>query len=270
MFAFGRNWQSFLKRYLTDERVEEATRSLREFSGVAPISDKSFVDVGCGSGLFSLAAMHLGADRILSIDVDPDSVECCETLRESAGSPEHWEVRRGSILDKEDVAAMGTFDMVYSWGVLHHTGNMWQAVANAASLVRPGGYFYIAIYNKEERFRIHRDGRIGSSRSWKVEKRIYSSLPWVIQNAIDYVLMAMLIAVYCVTLRNPVAEIRNHKTLRGMSWRIDIKDWLGGYPYEYASVKEVTDFVSELGFDTIKVDEKGGLVNNEFLFYKRT
>ena len=268
MFAFGRNWRSFLKHYLTDERIEEAARSLREFCGPEAINQKSFIDVGCGSGLFSLAAMHLGASRIVSIDVDADSVACCESLRQTTGAPSNWQVRRGSILDAGDIAAIGSFDMVYAWGVLHHTGNMWQAVTNAASLACPGGYLYIAIYNKEERFRIHRDGRIGSSRFWKFEKRIYSSLPWVVQNLIDYVLMSLLIAIYCVSLRNPVTEIRKHKTLRGMSWRTDIKDWLGGYPYEYATAQEVMDFVSNLGFDIIKVDEKGGLVNNEFLFRK--
>jgi 2-polyprenyl-6-hydroxyphenyl methylase/3-demethylubiquinone-9 3-methyltransferase len=268
MFAFGRNWQLFVKNYLTDERIEEAARSLREFCGPDAINGKSFVDIGCGSGLFSLTALNLGAKHILSIDIDLDSVECCKNLRKSAGNPNNWEVRQASILDAQDIANIGSFDMVYSWGVLHHTGKMWQAVSNAASLVRPGGHLYIAIYNKEERFRVHRDGRIGSSRFWNVEKRIYSSLPWFVQNVIDYMLMSLLIGIYCVTFRNPVTEIRNHKTLRGMSWRTDIKDWLGGYPYEYATAKEVTDFVTGLGFRIIKVDEKGGLVNNEFLFQK--
>jgi 2-polyprenyl-6-hydroxyphenyl methylase/3-demethylubiquinone-9 3-methyltransferase len=270
MFAFGRNWQSFVKNYLTDERIMEAETSLRNFCGVGCIRDKSFIDIGCGSGLFSLAAYRLGAASITSIDVDPDSVDCCRELRKSAGDPDNWALEHGSILDKDAVSSWGHFDTVYSWGVLHHTGDMWQAIRNAATLVTPGGNFYIAIYNRVDSFQVYRDGRIGSSRFWAREKRIYSALPWVVQNVIDYFLMAVLILIYLITLRNPVSEIKSHKSLRGMSWRTDIKDWLGGYPYEYASVPEITDFVCDLGFEVVKVDEKGGLLNNEFLFRRIT
>lgn len=78
-FAFGENWRRFLET-LSEERVREAGRSLREMLEMPSLSGLSFLDVGCGSGLFSLAARRLGA-RVRSFDYDPASVACALELR---------------------------------------------------------------------------------------------------------------------------------------------------------------------------------------------
>ena len=267
-FAFGKNWQSFVKNYLNEDRSNEAKKSLNEFYGENNFKNKTFIDIGCGSGLFSLAAYKLGASEILSFDVDPDSVKCCEYLREQEGNPDNWKILTGSILDDSFVSGLNKYDMVYSWGVLHHTGNMWQAIENAAGLVNDSGNFYIAIYNKADGLGVYPDGRFGPSKFWVSEKKIYTSLPLIFQNIIDYITMFILILAYIITLNNPVKKIKNHKSLRGMSWRVDIKDWLGGYPYEYASVAEIFHFFKNLGFSLENVKCNNGLMNNEFLFKK--
>ena len=268
-FAFGKNWKSFVARYLNPERVAEAEKSLREFLKLGDLSGRTFVDVGCGSGLFSLAAHRLGASRVVSFDVDSESVECCRRLREDAGSPDNWLVTSGSALDPQFIASLGSFDVVDSWGVLHHTGDLWKAIENTASLVSENGLLYIAIYNRAEGWAVHPDGRIGPSSFWAVEKRIYSALPSFVQNLIDYALMALLVMMYLITLQNPLRKIRDHKQLRGMSWRIDIKDWLGGWPYQYAAADEVSQFVSRLGFTLENLKSNNGLLNNEFLFQRK-
>ena len=267
-FAFGRNWQSFLAHALNAERLDEAKKSLVAFCGAGAIQGKTFLDIGCGSGLFSLAAHALGAKRILSFDVDPQSVACTRLLWERAGKPVAWEVRDGSILDPSLLSSLGAFDLVYSWGVLHHTGRMWDAIQNAASLVAPGGLLYIAIYNKAEGWRLYPDGRLGPSTFWVKEKRIYARLPWIVQNVIDYALIGLYVVMQTLMLRNPFRRMREHVKLRGMSFRIDLKDWLGGYPYEYASVEEVTRFLADRGFVRENLLAPGGLLNNEFLFRK--
>ena len=269
-FAFGKNWESFLAHYLTRERINEAQKSLMEFCQMSDFTGKSFLDIGCGSGLFSLAAYELGASRIVSFDMDKDSVNCCELLKKSRGEPSHWSIMHGSILDMPFISALGEFDIVYAWEVLHHTGQMWKAIENSAILVRDGGVLYIAIYNKADGLAIYPDMRIGPSRFWKVEKRIYSRLPLIVQNLIDYILMFFLTLGYLATLRNPVKKIRGHRHLRGMSWRIDIKDWLGGYPYEYASVSEVFKFLRQRGFSLENLKCNNGLLNNEYLFHRRS
>lgn len=264
-FAFGKNWREFVEKHLNDERIDEASRSLSTFTNGYDFRGRKFLDIGCGSGLFSLCAHRLGAE-VTSFDVDEDSVACCAYLHEREGRPASWRIKHGSVLDQAFLNTLGQFDFVYSWGVLHHTGAMWRAIENAASLVKPLGYLYIAIYNKADGFAFYDDGRFGPSSMWLVEKKIYSVLPKPLQAAIDYGVMGAMIVLYAVTLRNPLSKIRGHKALRGMSWRIDIKDWLGGYPYEYASVSEIFSFLEPRGFTLRNLVSTNGLRNNEFLF----
>lgn len=267
VYDFGENWRSFIDRYLDDERVEHAVASLQEFLRTDSLAGRTFLDIGCGSGLFSLAAHRLGASGVFSIDVDRGSVDCCRELWRREGEPATWTVTTGSIIDGPFVEGLGQFDVVYSWGVLHHTGDLWQAVKNAALAVKPHGLLYIAIYNKADGIGLYSDGRFGPSPFWKVEKRLYVGLPRWAQRCIDGVAAAGLVASYIVTLKNPVRQIRGHKALRGMSWMVDIRDWLGGYPYEYASVAEVFAFLKhELGYSLENLISTNSLRCNEYLF----
>src|SRR4051812_9075894 len=163
-FGFGRNWQRYVSEYLTPEREKIAADSLRDLLEV-DLSGRSFLDIGCGSGLFSLCAHKAGAREVISLDVDPDSVASTKLLRERSGEPGNWRVLHGSILDEAVVADLPQAEVVYSWGVLHHTGDMWPAIRNAASLVAPGGTFCIAIYNRVT------EGRIDSERWFKIKRR---------------------------------------------------------------------------------------------------
>lgn len=271
MFAFGKNWRRFLNRYLNEERIAFTEQSLTQFLGMSSLSGKTFLDVGAGSGLSSLAALRLGASQVISFDLDPDCIACCEELRARAGNPTHWIIRQGSILDKKFVDSLSPCDIVYSWGVLHHTGDMWKALEQSFSLVKKGGLLFLALYNKADGVAIYPDGRFASSAFWKIEKRIYASLPLILQNLIDYIAMSLLVISYLLTLRNPVRVIRDHQHYfsKGMSWRINIKDWLGGYPYEYATVAEVFTFVKKRGFLLENLTCNNGLLNNEFLFRRR-
>jgi 2-polyprenyl-6-hydroxyphenyl methylase/3-demethylubiquinone-9 3-methyltransferase len=270
-YAFGQNWRSFIDRHFNAERLDEASRSLTQFLKLGTLKNRTFLDVGCGSGLFSLAAQRLGASRVVSIDVDGDSVECCRELWSREGNPKGWQVLEGSILDDGLVKRLGEFDVVYSWGVLHHTGDLWRAVENAAACVRPGGLLYIAIYNRADGFGMYSDGRIGPSTMWALEKRAYNRLPVWTKRVVDYTAAAGMVCGYLLSGRNPVAQIRNHKTMRGMSWMVDIRDWLGGYPYEYASVAEVFGFLHErLGFSLEGLSSTNSLRCNEYLFRRPT
>ncbi len=269
VFAFGKNWGTFINNYITQDCILEAKKSIVEFLGKENLEGKTFIDVGCGSGLFSLVAYQLGASEIFSFDADSGSVECCQSLRENAGCPDNWRIENGSILDGGFVQNQKKYDIVYSWGVLHHTGNMWKAIKNTAMLVSENGHLFMAIYNKADGLSLYPDGRFGPSAFWEKEKKLYSSMPLFIQNLIDYHVMIILIILYVLTFNNPLKKIKMHKKHRGMSWRVDIKDWLGGYPYEYASVAEVFRFVKKLGFTLENLRCNNGLLNNEYLFKKQ-
>src|SRR3954471_13185049 len=138
-FEFGKNWQAFLD-VLDDERIAEAERSLQQMLGVDSLSGRSFLDAGSGSGLFSLAARRLGADPVRSFDFDPSSVACTRELRRRFFPDDaDWTVEEASVLDDDFVRSLGRWDVVYSWGVLHHTGAMWRALDLAQSAVGADG-----------------------------------------------------------------------------------------------------------------------------------
>jgi SAM-dependent methyltransferase len=259
-FRFGRNWQRYLDKYLDSERVEIAGRSLDDLIG-EDLTGKVFLDVGAGSGLFSLCANLAGAARVISIDVDPDSVEACRALRRSVGDPESWEVFEGSILDSAFIARLPRGDVVYSWGVLHHTGDMYTALRNAAGLVAPGGLLCIAIYNRViGRF-------LDSQRWWKIKRR-YNRSPRAVQRAMEFVYLGYWAARQLYARKNPVRIAVAEKQKRGMALITDVIDWLGGYPYEYATADEIVSFCTECGLQELKVIRVPyrGSGNNQFVF----
>ena len=145
-FAFGENWRRFLA-ILKEKHIQQAEDSLRRMLEISDLRGKTFLDVGCGSGLFSLAARRLGA-RVHSFDYDPESVGCTQELRQRYFPQDpDWRIEEGSVLNNNYLAGLGHFDVVYSWGVLHHTGAMWRALENVAGSVARGGKLFIAIYN---------------------------------------------------------------------------------------------------------------------------
>jgi len=262
-FEFGENWARFgLGR--GDESIRDAERSLEQMLQPPPISGKSFLDIGSGSGLFSLAARRMGA-HVRSFDYDPASVSCTKALRDRFFPDDgNWRVEEGSILDDDYVESLGKFDIVYSWGVLHHTGEMWKALENAARLVRDGGTLFIAIYNDQGR----------SSRIWSKVKRAYVKLPRPLRWVVLYPAAARLWGPTMVRdmLRGrPFQTWRSYgkSMMRGMDpWR-DLVDWVGGYPFEVAKPEQIFDFYRDRGFELQRLSTcAGGLGCNEFVFRK--
>lgn len=266
-FSFGNNWRRFLDT-LNEDRIEEAEQSLTDFLGRESLTGMSFVDVGCGSGLFSLAAHRLGAARIVSFDIDPMSVECCRELHAKAGNPKSWRITNGSVLDEAFLARLGTFDIVYSWGVLHHTGRMWDAIDNVTELTGPGGYLYIALYNKL----LNRSGDESWIHDfWIRVKKLYQARPNLGTYVMEPLALTGWLGVTALQGKNPIAAVRNYQSHRGMDWRTDARDWLGGLPYEYATVEEVFTFVRsrhpDFNLEALKITGGRGL--NWYLFSRR-
>ena len=260
-FSFGRNWASFLKR-LNEARIAEAEKNLIEFLGEESLAGRSFLDVGSGSGLSSFAARRLDA-QVTSFDYDGQSVACTEELRRRY-RPEDpsWIIEQGSVLDTEYLAGLGQFDIVYSWGVLHHTGAMWQAMANLKPMVKTAGLLFIAIYND--------CGEV--SRSWLERKRRYNALPRVLRPLYAiYVWMPQELrslagSMRSGELRGYIRELTSASSGRGMSWLHDVIDWVGGYPYEYASVRDITEFYRRDGFEPIKIRENRSYGCHQLVF----
>ena len=263
-FQFGKNWIQFLT-LLDDTRVGEAERSLQQMLEVNDLEGKSFLDIGSGSGLFSLAARRLGA-MVHSIDFDPQSVACTAALRERYfPRDQFWQVEEGSALDTRYLESLGTFDVVYSWGVLHHTGEMWHALENAQRLVADGGKLFIAIYNDTG----------SQSARWRWIKRTYNQLPVFLRGPFTIAVItpgevkSIVRAMSRLRPQDYINSWRGYRTRRGMSrWR-DLVDWVGGYPYEVATPDEIFDFCKERGFVLTKLNAgRVGLGCNQFVFVK--
>ena len=252
-FAFGANWRRFLDT-VDDRRIAEAQGALADMLDMADLGGMRVLDIGCGSGLSSLAARRLGA-RVHAFDFDPASVACArEFKRRYAADDQDWRIEEGSALDEAYLAGLGGFELVYSWGVLHHTGAMWRALENAAVPVVDGGRLFVAIYNDQ--------GWI--SGYWRAVKRLYNRF------ALLRPLIVALHAPYLFGARWLVRALTRRLALeRGMSLWHDMIDWLGGYPFEVAKPANIVDFYRERGFAPLRVKTCGNRHGcNEFVFLR--
>jgi len=253
-FSFGKNWESFLS-HADASALNKAISDIEEWLGVGYVEGKTVLDIGSGSGLHSMAYFRLGAKSIVSFDYDLHSVEATKRCWQSCGNPDNWKVLHGSVLERSFIQRLGQFDIVYSWGVLHHTGSLWNAIENAAIPTGPEGLFWISIYNKTPNFpkelslkqRYNRSNNIG--KRWLEIIEIIKVMHYRIKNR-----------------RNPFAW--NERRMRGMDVYHDIVDWLGGLPYEVATGDELIAFCAEMQLTPVKT--LLGKEATNILLFKRT
>ncbi|MFT6671993.1 MAG: 2-polyprenyl-6-hydroxyphenyl methylase/3-demethylubiquinone-9 3-methyltransferase [Afipia broomeae] len=240
-FAFGKNWASYSK--LIDEpQIEQAKKGLLKLIPAEEFEGRSFLDIGCGSGLHALAAARLGAGRIVGVDIDPDSVNTAKNVLSSRNLETPWHIENTSVFDL-DPKVLGTFDIVYSWGVLHHTGSMWEAVNKAAAMVSPNGLLAVALYRTTY-----------MDPFWKFEKRLYSGAPAFVQECLKSSYIGAFRLANMIKRREDFQSyVKNYKSIRGMDFDHDVHDWLGGYPYETALAPEVDRWLTNLGFKAERV-----------------
>lgn len=262
-FAFGANWSQFAVK-VDERRIAEAEASLAGMLGQDSLAGEKFVDVGCGSGLFSLAARRLGAE-VTSFDFDPDSVATTKALRNAfRPGDEGWQITEGSVLDVDFLTSLGTFSVVYSWGVLHHTGRMWQAMGNVELLTRGQAKMFLALYNDQGR----------KSKRWTSIKRAYNRAGPLTKRGLLVVGRVYLADKDLVTLpQRALKRLRtdpNASVGRGMDRKTDLRDWVGGYPFEVAAADEVVAYYLARGWQLTNLKTVGGdLGCNEYVFSRQ-
>ena len=260
-FEFGKNWARYSET-ITQEDIDVARAELKKFLALEDLSGKTFLDIGCGSGIHALAALELGAASVQGIDIDEDSVATAQAVISAHWDRPNFKIEQGNIFEVSP-EKLGRFDIVYSWGVLHHTGDMWGAIRNAAAFVKPDGLFAIAIYRKTRYCGF-----------WRWEKELYTRSGRLYRGFAVGLYVVLRVLRDLLRLRNPLKKILGHNRKRGMKWYTDVIDWIGGYPYESATPDEIRDFVEAMGFrleQTAKTKNKSGFLgsgNAEYLFRK--
>lgn len=249
-FSFGENWLKFGKN-LDKKGYQEARQALSELLETQSLEGKTFLDIGCGSGIFSLAAIELRAKKVFSIDIDPQSINACKQVKKKCEA-ENWKIVEGSILNKNFLQTLGTFDVVYSWGVLHHTGAMWKAINNAANLVSRNGLLAIAVYNGTR-----------TSSFWLKFKRLYNRSGKFVKSVLVWLIFIPRVMVRLMKLKHPLKE------KRGMSIYYDAIDWAGGLPYEFASFEEICSYLDEKQFKLRNSKRTKSIGCNEFVFERK-
>ncbi len=252
-FAFGRNWASFADR-ITEVEIEEAVVGLQRLVGA--LNGKRFLDIGCGSGLHALAALRLGAREVVAVDLDQNSVLTARRVLAHHAPGHVWQVDKISVFDLS-LDAMGAFDTVYAWGVLHHTGDMQRAIRQAAALPAPGGIFAFALYR-----------RVWMDWFWRREKPWYARASSRAQARARTVYMALFRLGLRLTGRSFADYLAGYRSNRGMDYSHDVHDWLGGWPYESILPKEVEALMRPLRFEQVQsFTRKGWLFGREFGFF---
>lgn len=235
-FKFGENWKNF-SNLIDNNRLKEAVTSLKKLTNKKSLNNLSFLDIGCGSGLSSLAAIQLNCKKIYAIDQDEQSIK---TTKKVLQKSRFKKVK----VEKKDLFTLNEkekFDIVYSWGVLHHTGNMLEAIKKSTKMVSKNGMLILALYKKTKLCNL-----------WKIEKYIYKSSPKVIQNFIKNLFIFLFKLAMILKRKNFSNYINDYKTKRGMDFYHDVHDWLGGYPYESISFEEISKIMDKFGYKMIR------------------
>jgi predicted RNA methylase len=234
-FKFGENWKQYAEK-VTDTHIDFAIRGLESLLSDDDLKNKTFLDIGSGSGIHSLAAITKGASEVLSVDIDIDSVNTTKNLIKAAFPNSNSKVECLSVFDL-DSHKFGTFDNVYSWGVLHHTGAMMEAIDKAASMVNPGGNLILALYSKTLLCGL-----------WKVEKRIYTHGKEWTKKLLRSGFIGLIKLSFLIRLKSFNKFKKDYYTVRGMDFYNDLYDWLGGYPYESLKLEDLNAHLHKKGF----------------------
>lgn len=244
-FAFGQNWASYVAE-VNESQIVQARLGLTRLLG-DDIAGKRFIDIGCGSGVHALAALQLGVSQVVAIDIDPDSVKTTTELLQQHAGTSKWSAHCNSVFDVNS-GSFGHFDIVYSWGALHHTGDMYRAIRSAAQLVAPGGQFAFALYRRSLFCGL-----------WKLEKQWYAAADRAAQRTAERLYIQAFRLGLRVTGRSLTDYIAKYKRMRGMDFHHDVRDWLGGWPYESISATAVHHLMTSLGFVQKRFFGKPGL-----------
>jgi len=240
-FKFGENWSNYSSS-VNLEKIELAKKDIIRLVG--DVSNKSVIDIGCGSGIHTVAFIQLGVKSIVSFDYDLKSVETTKKLvKKFCYKKSKYKVFQADILNIDSLSGLNKrkFDIVYSWGVLHHTGSMFEAIISTTKFLKDNGILVLGLYVKTKLCNF-----------WYYEKKIFNKYKFL-QPLIKLPFLFFLIIGLSLKKRSsPYKIIHDYKKQRGMSIIFDVNDWLGGFPYESIDDNSLLNFLKLKGFKIVR------------------
>jgi 2-polyprenyl-6-hydroxyphenyl methylase/3-demethylubiquinone-9 3-methyltransferase len=112
---------------------------------------------------------------------------------------------------------------------------------------------------------------LGGSRMWWQVKQTYNLAPWPIKRAMECGYGAVFLLKDAMSMRNPLRTVKEYSndSGRGMDFWHDVRDWLGGFPYEYATPAAVFNYVHDkFNLQLEYLSTSSGVGCNEFTFRK--
>ena len=109
----------------------------------APLAGLEWLDIGCGAGLFAEPLARLGAD-VTGIDPAEAAIEVARRHAEETGAKVGYRVATVEMM----IGQTRSFDVVSAMEVIEHVGDPARFVADAASLVKPGGLMLVSTLNR--------------------------------------------------------------------------------------------------------------------------
>ncbi len=200
---------------------------------------KRVLDGGSGSGMISVAFAVMGAD-VTGVDVTPKCVENGCKNADLFGVQCRFLKRNLLSLD----LCGETFDIIYNWGVLHHTQDARKSFTNLAKHLKPGGEMIVAVYLKTVLSGFWNFLRIFYQESPQVFKTLFLNTGSIFLNGVDYF--------------NNLFFNKERYMMRGTNNKEILNDWFG-VPYRtFHTYEEVFEWFRENGLEYQLVNSATG------------
>ena len=241
-FSFGQNWLNFVETQVDHKIIQSHAADIQKKYDTVNLSikGKRVLDLGCGSGLSSFAFLTLGAASVTSVDIDPKSIEAARLMKQRFSSDSamnikgSWSIIESSVFDLSE-GFDNLFDIVYSWGVLHHTGNMWEAIKRTRGFCNAHGILHLALYISGFKYSQH------------LEMKHYFKF-------LDRDQKINALFNYLSGGKQEISRDIFRFDDRGMNVFHDALDWLGGLPYEVCDPAVLECYLNQNGFHRLYQD----------------
>lgn len=237
---FGFEWNVHSRTQLDNSTSDESERTFRRKTGFTPddIKGKLVLDVGCGMGRFSDVASRWGA-TVVGIDLST----AVEAAQRNIGARDNVNLAQANIFELP--FRDGTFDFIFSIGVLHHTPNTKAAFDRLPRLLRDKGKIAIWLYSSYD------------DTQWMFSdfyRRLTPKLPKRLLHTLSYAAVPLYYLYKVPVVGLLIRLVLPASTHARASWRVlDTFDWYSPtYQWKH-SYEEVFPWFEQHGLTDIRV-----------------